>query len=409
MTIGNNPPTASFTASPNPAVIGNRRSASTARVVRPRRLDRQVRVGPRRQRHATRPTPARPRPPRGPTRRRAASRSKLRVTDQGGLTTTVTQTVTVVAPQPAADGLLHGHAEPGHHGRDGDLQRRRPRAIPTARSRSTSGTSTATAATRPTPARRPRRREYATAGTVTVGLRVTDADGMTGTKTVPVSSTAAARLLPTRVLARPACANYWRMGETTGRRSPTPRARARRPPPAAPRSAPPARCGDGKRSVASTASTAPRRRRRPARREQADGRVLAQVERLRQRRRAWRWSSRRTSTTTAAASSSTRTPRKPAAGSGSRIGNGASRNNVYFARPSAGAWHHYAFVLDTTAPRRHPDHAVRRRPAGDVHQDRERHGRRATSRTRRLLHVAGRHRPCSAPATSTSSPSTTRR
>ncbi len=32
------------------------------------------------------------------------------------------------------------------------------------------------------------------------------------------------------------------------------------------------------------------------------------------------------------------------------IGQGASRNNVYFARPSAGAWHYYAFVLDTTAP-----------------------------------------------------------
>jgi hypothetical protein len=31
------------------------------------------------------------------------------------------------------------------------------------------------------------------------------------------------------------------------------------------------------------------------------------------------------------------------------IGEGASRNNVFFTRPSAGAWHHYAFVLDTTA------------------------------------------------------------
>ncbi len=32
------------------------------------------------------------------------------------------------------------------------------------------------------------------------------------------------------------------------------------------------------------------------------------------------------------------------------IGSGASRNNVFFARPSAGQWHHYAFVFDTTAP-----------------------------------------------------------
>jgi YD repeat-containing protein len=32
------------------------------------------------------------------------------------------------------------------------------------------------------------------------------------------------------------------------------------------------------------------------------------------------------------------------------IGRNESRNNVYFARPSAGAWHHYALVFDTTAP-----------------------------------------------------------
>jgi PKD repeat protein len=32
------------------------------------------------------------------------------------------------------------------------------------------------------------------------------------------------------------------------------------------------------------------------------------------------------------------------------IGRGVSRNNVFFARPTAGQWHHYAFVLDTAAP-----------------------------------------------------------
>ena len=55
------------------------------------------------------------------------------------------------------------HAEPGGDRQTGHLQRRRPRAIPTARSPSTSGTSTATAATRPTRhhRRRPRAR-YAT-------------------------------------------------------------------------------------------------------------------------------------------------------------------------------------------------------------------------------------------------------
>jgi PKD repeat protein len=32
------------------------------------------------------------------------------------------------------------------------------------------------------------------------------------------------------------------------------------------------------------------------------------------------------------------------------IGTGTSRNSVFFARPSAGVWHHYALVLDGTAP-----------------------------------------------------------
>ncbi len=34
---------------------------------------------------------------------------------------------------------------------------------------------------------------------------------------------------------------------------------------------------------------------------------------------------------------------------GVAIGNGSARNNVFFARPSAGAWHHYAFVMDSAA------------------------------------------------------------
>jgi len=32
------------------------------------------------------------------------------------------------------------------------------------------------------------------------------------------------------------------------------------------------------------------------------------------------------------------------------IGEGATRNSIFFARPSAGVWHHYALVLDSTAP-----------------------------------------------------------
>ena len=52
-----------------------------------------------------------------------------------------------------------------------------------------------------------------------------------------------------------------------------------------------------------------------------------------------------------AASWSIRTRRSRAARSASGIGRGASRNNVFFPRPSAGVWHHYAFVLDTRGAR----------------------------------------------------------
>src|SRR5215218_5364085 len=34
---------------------------------------------------------------------------------------------------------------------------------------------------------------------------------------------------------------------------------------------------------------------------------------------------------------------------GVAIGNGSARNNVFFTRPSAGQWHHYAFVMDSAA------------------------------------------------------------
>ena len=31
------------------------------------------------------------------------------------------------------------------------------------------------------------------------------------------------------------------------------------------------------------------------------------------------------------------------------IGGGSARNSIFFQRPSAGAWHHYAIVIDTSA------------------------------------------------------------
>ena len=73
---------------------------------------------------------------------------------------------------------------------------------------------------------------------------------------------------------------------------------------------------------------------------------------------------------------------------GVAIGNDGARNNAYFARPSAGQWHHYAFVLDTGAAGLQPGRAVHRRRAGRLHQGRERHRRRELRQRGAALHVA---------------------
>ena len=122
----NQPPTASFTATPNPA--------HTAQVIfdaagpqRPRRHHRQVRVGPRRQRHLR-------------DRHRAVATAShtydaagdvtvgLRVTDDAGATDTTTARsvqASAAAAQPAP--TAPSPAPPGADGQRGDLRRRRLR------------------------------------------------------------------------------------------------------------------------------------------------------------------------------------------------------------------------------------------------------------------------------------------
>ena len=284
-------------------------------------------------------------------------------------------------------------------GPDRDLQRLAAPPTPTARSPSTSGTSTATGPTRPAPAPPPTTtKTYATAGTRNVGLRVTDNGGKTATATAAGDRQRRRRVAATatRCSTPPGCSDYWRLGETAG---PDPRrqhghdrgdraaAASRSASPAAPPSTRTPPC-------ASTGVSAPRRAdSRPRRHEQADGRVLAELERLRQRRLAWRSSSPRTSTTTTAASSSTPTRRRPAAPSASRSAAAPRATTPSSPGPAAGTWHHYAIVLDTSAPAAAADHALRRRPAGDLHEDRQRHGRRQLRQLDALLHVARRRRP----------------
>ena len=287
-------------------------------------------------------------------------------------------------------------ARPAADRPDGDLQRLRPRAIPTARSPSTSGTSTATAPTRPTPARRPRRRStYTAAGPVDVGLRVTDnTGGDRAPRRVPVDGGGARH----RVL-HPARCSTPPGSRTTGawaspRARPSPTARAARAPTT---SGGPTLGAPG--AVAGDTDTAARfdgtddrgrRERRPLRHQQADGRVLAEVERLRQRRPPGDGVHPELQRQRRRLPGRSQRARSRAASSASGIGSGAARNNVFFTRPSAGAWHHYAFVLDTTAPAANQITALRRRPGGGLHEDRHGHGAGQLRQLDAVLHVAGR-------------------
>ena len=56
------------------------------------------------------------------------------------------------------------------------------------------------------------------------------------------------------------------------------------------------------------------------------------------------------------------------------IGTGANRNSVFFQRPSAGVWHHYAFVLNTNARPRRRDHPLCGRSAGQLPAGERGHG-----------------------------------
>ena len=249
--------------------------------------------------------------------------------------------VTIDPPsgQPAADGVVHGLAQPGADRPDRDLRRRGLDAIPTARSPSTSGTSTATAPTRPTPApsRSPPRPTRSRAS-ITVRLRVTDEQGATAARPTARSSidntgSGSYRRGPGHHRPRSATGAWARRSGTTLVDSL--RLAATRPPSAAPTlgvagaltgDPDSAARFDGTNDAASATLNL-------VGDQQGDGRVLDEVERLRQRRRPGDGVHARTSTRPRAASWSTRTRRRAAASSASRIGNGASRNNVLL-RPS---------------------------------------------------------------------------
>ena len=350
----------------------------------------EVRVGPRRQRHATRPTPAR--------RRRVTRSYATAQTSTSGCASPTTcsaptrETTRADRRQPAADRLVHGARRTRRIVDQAvDLQRvglqrrrRHDRQV------------------RVGPRRqrhlRDRHRHHAdddarptrTTGTVNVGLRVTDNGGKTGTTIArrSRSTTAASAATATRCSTRPASSTTGAWARRPARRSPTARARATATAVSGPTFGVP---GGDRRTTPNTAVALQRRQRlRRARTSNLsgtsddDGRVLAQVERATPTTTRSRWSSRRTST--ADAGGFLVDPERPAARRHVRRRPRARRHaqqRLLRRGPRAGAWHHYAFVIDTdgAAPRR------RSRPTSTARPSRTRSSTAArapaTSPTRR--------------------------
>jgi PKD repeat protein len=193
---------------------------------------------------------------------------------------------------------------------------------------------------------------YATAGPVTVGLRVTDAAGKTATaaETVSIDGSGAGSY-SARVLATAGLINYWRLGETSG----TTLADSKGTAPATLTGGPTlgasgAVSGDSDTAVSfdGTASAA-----QAALNLSATNKLTLEF---------WmKWDNyandddlafELTPNFNSNPGGFLVDPNAPEEGGkfGVGIGSGESRNTAYFTRPSAGAWHHYALVMDATAP-----------------------------------------------------------
>jgi PKD repeat protein len=193
---------------------------------------------------------------------------------------------------------------------------------------------------------------YSSGGTVNVKLRVTDNAGVTATTTIPITIEApGSGSYSQRVTNTAGLAHYWRMGELAG-----------------------TTLADSKGTSAATLSGGPVLGAPGALSDDTDTSVqfngtsaaasadvnLSSTSKLTVE--FWlKWNSYANNDALAmeftpnfngTSGGFLVDPNAPEQGGkfGVGIGSGLARNNVYFNRPTAGAWHHYAFVLDATAP-----------------------------------------------------------
>ncbi|MEN3283116.1 MAG: hypothetical protein V7607_4256 [Solirubrobacteraceae bacterium] len=348
ITIGNDPPTASFSATPNPVVTGGQVSFDASASSDP---DDSIAKyewdldgdGTYETDTATTKTTTR-------TYTTAGNVTvKLRVTDQGGLTATDTKTIQVVPPQqpptasftatpnPANTGATVTFNGSGSSDSDGTIAKYEWDLDGNGSYETDTGTTSSAT------------KSYAAAGTVNVGLRVTDGDGMTATKTVPVYVNGSGTTYSERVLATAGLDHYWRMGETTGTTLADSKGTST------------ATTGGGPTLGASGAVDSNGSVGFDAVNDYASAAVdLSSASKV--TLEFWlKWNAFANDDALAMeftpnfndnAGGFLVDPNSPQNNGqfGIGIGNGAARNNAFFARPTAGAWHHYAIVIDTAAP-----------------------------------------------------------
>jgi YD repeat-containing protein len=349
VTVGNNPPTASFTAAPNPVVTGTQvsfnasGSSDTDGSITKYEWDLDGNGTYETDTGTTATT----------THTYSAATSvavKLRVTDEGGLTATATKTVDVVAPQqpptaaftispnPAAVDQTVTFNGSSSSDPDGSIAKYEWDLDGNGTYETDTGTTATTT------------RAYAAAGSVTVKLRVTDADGMTATKSDTAFVNGSGTTYAQKVLATAGLAHFWRMGEAAG----TTLADAKGDSPATIAGGPTLGAAgavpgtdtavsfDGVNDYASAGIDL-----------SAASKVTVEF---------WlKWNAFANDESLAMeftpnfndnAGGFLVDPNSPQDGGrfGLGIGVNGTRNDAYFARPTAGAWHHYALVFDTTAP-----------------------------------------------------------
>jgi YD repeat-containing protein len=348
VTIGNDPPTASFTATPNPVVTGNQVSFNASASSDPDGTITKYEWdldgdGSYETDTGTAKTTTRTYTTAGDVT------VKLRVTDEGGLTATDTKTVQVVPPQQPPTASFTATPNPANTGAtvafngsassdpDGTIAKYEWDLDGNGSYETDTGTTATTT------------KSYTTAGTVNVGLRVTDGDGMTATKTVPVYVNGTGTSYSERVLATGGLEHYWRMGEATG-----------------------TTLADSKGTSTATVGGAPTLGGAGA--VDSNGSVgfdgvndyasaavdLSSASKV--TLEFWlNWSAFANNDALALEFTPNFNdnnggflvdPNAPQASGrfGIGFGNNATRNDAYFVRPTAGAWHHYAIVLDPTAP-----------------------------------------------------------